>query len=64
MKASVKDNENASSAKGKARRAFYPKLPDEVTRLASLYSLEKARTEEEPEEGRRKAEIWHIFEGW
>jgi hypothetical protein len=60
----MRDDENRSSAKRKARRALYRKLPDEVARLESLYSLQKARVEEEPEEGRRKTEIWHIFEAW
>jgi hypothetical protein len=64
MEAPMKDDENASSTKGKARRAFYLKLPNEVARLESLYSLQKARIEEEPEEGRRKTEIWHLFEAW
>jgi hypothetical protein len=64
MEALMRDNENASSAKRKARRAFYPKLPDEVARLDFLHSLQKVRMEVEPEEGRRKTEIWHIFEAW
>ena len=29
MEAPIRDDENALSPKGKARRAFYPKLPDE-----------------------------------
>jgi hypothetical protein len=64
MEASMRDDENASSAKRRARRAFYPKLPDEVARPESLSSLKKARIEEKPEERRRKSEIWHIFEAW
>jgi hypothetical protein len=38
--------------------------PGEVARLDSLHSLRKVRLEAEPEEGRRKTEIWHIFEAW
>ena len=53
-----------SSAKRKARRAFYPKLPDEVAQLEPLYSLKKARIKEKPEERRPKSEIWRIFEAW
>ena len=56
------DDENASSSKGKASRAFYPELPDEVAWFDPLYSLQKARIEDEAEEGQRKTEIWHIFE--
>jgi hypothetical protein len=64
MDASMRDDENASSPKGKASRAVYPELPDEVTWFDSLDSPQKARIEEEVEEGRRKTEIWHIFEAW
>ena len=64
MEAPMKDDENASSTKGKARRALYPKRPNEVARLESLHSPHRARIKEEPEEGRRKTEIWHIFEAW
>jgi hypothetical protein len=64
MEAPMKDDENASSTKGKARRAFYSKLPDEDTWFDSLSSLQEAQIEEETEEGRRKAEIWHIFQAW
>ena len=64
MEAPMKDDKNASSTQGKARRASYPKLPNEVARLESLYFRRKARMEEEPEEGRRKTAIWHIFEAW
>jgi hypothetical protein len=64
METSMRDDENASSAKRKARRTFYPKLPDEVARLESLHSLKKARIKEKPEERRRKSEIWRIFEAW
>jgi hypothetical protein len=61
----MRDDENPSSTKGKARKAFYPKKPtDEAVWSESFYSLQKAPIEEEPEEGRRKAEIWHIFETW
>jgi hypothetical protein len=52
----MRDDENASTPKKKASRAFYSELPDEVD------SLYKARIEEEAEEGQRKTEIWHIFE--
>ena len=55
----MRDDENASTPKKKASRAFYSELPDEVD---SLYSLQKARIEDEAEEGQRKTEIWHIFE--
>jgi hypothetical protein len=64
MEAPMRDDENGSSGKRKARRTFYPKLPDEVARLESLYSLKKARIKEKPEERRRKSEIWRIFEAW
>ena len=64
MEAPMRDDENGSSGKRKARRAFYPKLPDEVARLESLYSLKRARIKEKPEERRRKSEIWRIFEAW
>ena len=47
----MRDDENASSPKKKASRAFYPELPDEVAWFDSLYSLRKARIEEEAEEG-------------
>jgi hypothetical protein len=53
---------NASVPKKKATRAFYSELPDEVAWFDSLYSLQKARIDEEAEEEQRKAEIWHIFE--
>jgi hypothetical protein len=59
-----RDDENASSARGKARGAFYSKLADEDAWFDPLYSLQEAQIEEETEEGRRKAEIWHIFEAW
>ena len=62
MEAPMRDDENASSAKGKARRAFHPKLLDKVAWL--LHSLQKPRRAEEAEEGQRKTEIWHIFEAW
>ena len=58
----MRDDENASTPKKKASRAFYSELPDEVAWFDSLYSLQKARIEEEAEEGQRKTEIWHIFE--
>ena len=58
----MRDDENASTPKKKASRAFYPELPDEVAWFDSLFSLQKARIEEEAEEGQRKTEIWHIFE--
>jgi hypothetical protein len=64
METSMRDDENAASAKRKARRASHPKLPDEVARLESLYSLQKSPIEEEPEDGRRNTKIWHIFEAW
>ena len=64
MEAPMRDDENASSARGKARGAFYSKLPDEDAWFDPLYSLQEAQIEEETEEGRRKAEIWHIFEAW
>jgi hypothetical protein len=47
----MRDDENASTPKKKASRAFYSELPDEVD---SLYSLQKARIEEEAEEGAAK----------
>jgi hypothetical protein len=50
----MRDDENASLFKGKTSRAFYPELPDEVALFDSLYSLQKARIEEEAEEGQRK----------
>jgi hypothetical protein len=55
----MRDDENASTPKKKASRAFYPELPDEVAWFDSLFSLQKARIEEE---GQRKTETWHIFE--
>ena len=58
----MRDDENASTPKKKASRAFYPELPDEVAWFDSLYSLRKARIEEKAEEGQRKTEAWHIFE--
>jgi hypothetical protein len=64
MEAPMRDDENASSARGKALGAFYSKLPDEDAWLDPLYSLQEPQIEEETEEGRRKAEIWHIFEAW
>ena len=57
----MRDDENASTPKKNASRAFYLELPDEVAWFDSLYSLRKARIEE-AEEGQRKTEIWHIFE--
>jgi len=64
MEAPIRDDENASSPKEKARRAFHQKLPDEDAWFDSFFSLQEAQIEEEPEEGRRKTEIWHIFEAW
>ncbi|HEV3209039.1 MAG TPA: hypothetical protein VGY91_02150 [Chthoniobacterales bacterium] len=55
----MRDDENASTPKKKASRAFYPELPDEVAWFDSLFSLQKARIEEE---GQRETETWHIFE--
>jgi hypothetical protein len=60
----MRDDENASSPEGKASRAFYPELPEEVAWFDSLPSLQKARIEEDPEDRRQKTEIWHIFETW
>jgi hypothetical protein len=57
----MRDDENASSPKKKASRAFYPD-PHEVACFDSWYSLQKTRIEEEAEEEQRKTEIWHIFE--
>jgi hypothetical protein len=64
MEAPMRNDENASSPNGKTSREFYPELSDEAAFWDSLYSLEKTRMEEEAEEGRRKTEIWHIFETW
>ena len=64
MEARMRDDENASPPKKKAITAFCPELPDEVAWFDSLYSLQKARIEEEAEDGRRKTELWHIFETW
>jgi hypothetical protein len=47
----MRDDENVSPPEKKARRAFYPKLPDEV---AWFDFLQKPRLEEQEEEGRRK----------
>ena len=35
----MRDDENASTPKKKASRAFYPELPDEVAWFDSLFSL-------------------------
>ena len=64
MEAPMRDDEIASSPDGKTSREFYPEFSDEVASWDSLYSLEKTRMEDEAEEGRRKTEIWHIFETW
>jgi hypothetical protein len=64
MEAPMRDDEDASSPNGKTSREFHPELSDDVASWDSLYSLEKTRMEEEAEEGRRKTEIWHIFETW
>jgi hypothetical protein len=64
MEAPMRDDENASSARGKTRSAFCSKLPDEDAWFDSLSSLQEAQIEEETGEGRRKAEVWHIFEAW
>ena len=65
MEVPMRDDENASSPSGKTSREFYPEFSDEIASWDSLYSLEKTRMEEEAEEeGRRKTEIWHIFETW
>ena len=56
------DDENASTPKKKASRAFYPELPDEIAWFDSLYSLRKARIEEEAEEGSEKLRSGTFFE--
>jgi hypothetical protein len=58
----MRDDENASTPEKRASGAFYSELPDEVAWFDPLYSLQKARIDEEAEEGQRKTEIWHIFE--
>jgi hypothetical protein len=63
MEAPMRDDEIASSPDGKTSRELYPELCDEVA-WDSLYSLQKTRMEDEAEDGRRKTEIWHIFETW
>jgi hypothetical protein len=63
MEARMRDHENTSSPNGKASREFYPELSDEIA-WDSLSSLQKTQMEEEAEEGRRKTEVWHIFEAW
>jgi len=63
MEAPLRDDENASLPNGKTSKEFYPELSDEMA-WDSLDSPQKTRMEEEVEEGRRKTEIWHIFEGW
>jgi hypothetical protein len=55
----MRDHENASSPEGKASR----ELSDEID-WDSLSSLQKTQIEEEAKEGRRKTEVWHIFEAW
>jgi hypothetical protein len=59
MEARMRDHENASSPEGKASR----ELSDEID-WDSLSSLQKTQIEEEAKEGRRKTEVWHIFEAW
>jgi hypothetical protein len=59
MEAPPRDEENASSPNGKTSSEFCSELSEEIE-WDSLYSLEKTGLED----GQRKTEIWHIFEGW